>query len=79
MAIADTITTLGNNIVSLISTRANKDLSNLSATGNAKLTASSASVPVGTVIAYMGTTVPDGFCSWMVAKSVKLHMLTYMQ
>ena len=61
MALSDTITTLGNNIVTLIKTRANKDLSNLSATGNAKLGASSASLPVGTVIAYMGTDVPDGF------------------
>lgn len=37
MALSDTIKTLGDNIISLVKTRANKDLSNLSSLGESKL------------------------------------------
>ena len=64
MALADTITSLGNSIIALVGTRAKKDLSNIDEAGVAKIKSyagGGGSNPVGTVIAYMGTTVPDGY------------------
>ena len=65
MAISDTITSLGTAIIGLANKRANKDLSNLTTTGENKIKTVAATVasgvPVGTVIAYMGTTIPDGY------------------
>lgn len=59
--IAEGIRAVGASIVTLTGTRANRDLSNLSQTGEAKLGKGGAGVPVGTVIAYMGTNEPEGF------------------
>ena len=59
--ILETINTVTDKIVSLVGTRANKDLSNLTALGEAKLASGTAGLPVGSVIAYMGTDVPQGY------------------
>ena len=59
--ILETINTVTDKIVSLVGTRANKDLSNLTALGEAKLVSGTSGLPVGTVIAYMGTDVPTGY------------------
>ena len=64
MALADTITNLGNSIIALVGTRAKKDLSNIDEAGVEKIKSyagGGGSNPVGTVIAYMGKTVPDGY------------------
>lgn len=64
MALADTITNLGNSIIALVGTRAKKDLSNIDEAGVEKIKSyagGGGSNPVGTVIAYMGRTVPDGY------------------
>lgn len=65
MAISDTITSLGTAIIGLANKRANKDLSNITTTGENKIktvaVTVASGVPVGTVIAYMGTTIPDGY------------------
>ena len=59
--ILETINTVTDKIVSLVGTRANKDLSNLTELGEAKLVSGTSGLPVGTVIAYMGTDVPTGY------------------
>ena len=63
MALADTITALGTSIINLVGTRAKTDLSNITTAGQdvIKSLSSTSSIPVGTVIAYMGTSAPDGF------------------
>ena len=64
MAFADTITTVGNKIIALVGTRAKTDLSNITSDGEdviRDLAGGGSGVPVGTVIAYMGTTEPDGY------------------
>lgn len=62
MAFADTITTVGNKIIALVNTRSKTDLSNITSAGESVIrNLASGSVPVGTVIAYMGTTEPDGY------------------
>ena len=63
MALADTITALGTSIINLVGTRAKTDLSNITTAGQnvIKSLSSSSGIPVGTVIAYMGTSAPDGF------------------
>ena len=59
--ILETINTVTDKIVSLVGTRANKDLSNLTELGEAKLVSGTSGLPVGSVIAYMGTDVPTGY------------------
>ena len=61
MALADTITALGTSIINLVGTRAKTDLSNITTAGQNVIKSLASSVPVGTVIAYMGTSAPDGF------------------
>ena len=61
MALADTITALGTSIINLVGTRAKTDLSNITTAGQDVIKSLASSVPVGTVIAYMGTSAPDGF------------------
>ena len=61
MALADTITSLGTSIINLVGTRAKTDLSNITSAGETVITNLAAVVPVGTVIAYMGTSAPAGF------------------
>ena len=59
--ILETINTVTDKIVALVGTRANKDLSNLTQLGEAKLVSGTSGLPVGSVIAYMGTDVPTGY------------------
>ena len=61
MALADTITALGTSIINLVGTRAKTDLSNITTAGQDAIKSLASGVPVGTVIAYMGTSAPDGF------------------
>ena len=63
MALADTISSLGTSIINLVNKRAKCDLSNINSDGEdvIRALAGGTGVPTGTVIAYMGTTVPDGF------------------
>ena len=61
MALADTITALGTSIINLVGTRAKTDLSNITTAGQDVIKSLASGVPVGTVIAYMGTSAPDGF------------------
>ena len=61
MALADTITALGTSIINLVGTRAKTDLSNITTAGQNVIKSLASGVPVGTVIAYMGTSAPDGF------------------
>ena len=61
MALADTITALGTSIINLVGTRAKTDLSNITTAGQDVIRSLASDIPVGTVIAYMGTSTPDGF------------------
>lgn len=61
MALAETITNLGNSIINLVGTRSKTDLSNITTEGENKIRGFASSAPVGTVIAYMGTGEPDGY------------------
>ena len=61
MALADTITALGTSIINLVGTRSKTDLSNITTAGQNVIKSLASGVPVGTVIAYMGTSAPDGF------------------
>ena len=61
MALADTITALGTSIINLVGTRAKTDLSNITTAGQDVIKSLASSVPVGPVIAHMGTSAPDGF------------------
>ena len=61
MALADTITSLGTSIINLVGTRAKTDLSNITSAGQSVISGLASGVPVGTVIAYMGSTAPTGF------------------
>lgn len=61
MALADTITALGTSIINLVGTRSKTDLSNITTAGENVIKSLASGVPVGTVIAYMGTSAPDGF------------------
>lgn len=61
MGLPETITALGTSIINLVGTRAKTDLSNITSAGETVIQNLAAGVPVGTVIAYMGTSAPDGF------------------
>jgi len=61
MALSDTITSLGTSIINLVGTRAKTDLSNITSAGETVISNLASGVPVGTVIAYMGSSAPSGF------------------
>ena len=68
MSITDTITNLGTAIINLVGTRLSRDADNFSDAGTSNIKSlidgrigAITGAPVGTVIAYMGETEPDGF------------------
>ena len=70
MALADTITALGTSIINLVGTRSKTDLSNITAAGQDVIRSLASDIPVGTVIAYMGTSAPEGFLLMGTSKNL---------